>query len=498
MTGARWRPAARPLLVAVAALAVAAMAGRSLVGRADVDTVTLGLALILCAGAALVVLWADPAWTFSLSMVLMVFSGNWQHLDLPANVTPDRFLLALSLLAVLARAPAARDRPELRIRAVHWALAATAAYALVSAQFAGTLLDGVGGFRLLDRLGLFPFALFLAAPLVFVTERDRMVLAGVLTALGAYLGFVTLTDMAGIDALVWPKYILDPHVGIHVGRGRGAFVQAAANGVAMFACSVAAAYVASAARSLLTRAACGVSIAMCAVGIVLTTQRSVWLGSAVALLLTLLAFRPLRRWVLPVVVAAGLATAVTLATVPGFAEKAQERGSQSETVRDRKNSDRAALNMLLDRPLTGFGWDTFRTAGREHYSLDQDYALKVPRALPVHNVFLGNAAELGLIGTGLWTLALALGIGGAILRRGPPELEPWRMGLVAIAAAWFVVANASPLTNLFPNAILWLWAGIVAGPYLREAASARDDDLGYDGASARHVPDRFQPAPDPG
>jgi O-antigen ligase len=277
-----------------------------------------------------------------------------------------------------------------------------------------------------------------------------------------------------------------------VGRGRGVFVQAAVNGAAMFACAVAAAFVVGVARSVFARAGAMAAIALCAVGIVLTTQRSVWLGSAVALVVTLLAFRPLRRWALPLFVAAGLATLVTLTSVPGFAEKARERGSQSDTVRDRRNSNGAALNMLLERPLTGFGWDTFTAAGRDHYQLDPDYSLRIPKSLPVHNVFLGNLAELGLIGTGLWAIALLLGVGGAILRRGPPELEPWRMGLLAIAVQWFVVANASPLTHLFPNALLWLVAGIAAGPYLR----AGDDDLGQEAGGGLR-PDRLQPAADP-
>ena len=41
-----------------------------------------------------------------------------------------------------------------------------------------------------------------------------------------------------LDALVFPKYILDPNYGIHVARGRGPFVDAVANGLALYTCSV--------------------------------------------------------------------------------------------------------------------------------------------------------------------------------------------------------------------------------------------------------------------
>ena len=60
--------------------------------------------------------------------------------------------------------------------------------------------------------------------------------------------------------------------------------------------------------------------------------------------------------------------------------------------------------------------------------------------------------------------ALAVGVGGALFRRGPPELRPWRIGLFAIAVQWFVVANFVPLNYAFPNALMWLWAGVVSGP----------------------------------
>jgi hypothetical protein len=52
-------------------------------------------------------------------------------------------------------------------------------------------------------------------------------------------------------------------------------------------------------------------------------------------------------------------------------------------------------------------------------------------------------------------------IGGAILRRGPPELRPWRIALVAIAVQYLVIANFVPLGYALPTAFLWLWAGVV-------------------------------------
>ena len=80
-----------------------------------------------------------------------------------------------------------------------------------------------------------------------------------------------------------------------------------------------------------------------------------------------------------------------------------------------------------------------------------------------HNVPLSNAAELGLLGVALWFAILIAAIVIPAARRGPPPIEPYRLGLIAIATAWFVQANFTPFDYAFDNYVVWLLAGIVAG-----------------------------------
>jgi hypothetical protein len=76
-------------------------------------------------------------------------------------------------------------------------------------------------------------------------------------------------------------------------------------------------------------------------------------------------------------------------------------------------------------------------------------------------VFVGYAADLGLIGAIGWTAVLLLGVGGALLsRRGPPEFRWWRAGLLAIFIFYLVLAMFEPV-NSYPNLVLWTWAGLV-------------------------------------
>jgi O-antigen ligase len=79
----------------------------------------------------------------------------------------------------------------------------------------------------------------------------------------------------------------------------------------------------------------------------------------------------------------------------------------------------------------------------------------------LHNVFLSNAVELGLIGAFVWLVALVGAVGAPIVRPPPPGMRAWRAGLLAIALMWLVVANFAPLANVFPNLLLWTWAGVL-------------------------------------
>ena len=78
----------------------------------------------------------------------------------------------------------------------------------------------------------------------------------------------------------------------------------------------------------------------------------------------------------------------------------------------------------------------------------------------MHNVYLGNAVELGLVGATLWLFALVVVFARAILRRGPPEMRPWRIGLLAILVSYVVAGATTPLGYALPTLLLWTWAGI--------------------------------------
>jgi putative inorganic carbon (hco3(-)) transporter len=400
------------------------------------------------------------AWLFSVAIALTLFSGNWRELGLPSLISPDRLLLIVAFAALLLEDPSLGRRPYVRFTAAHAALLVAAAYAICSAVAAGTIGDNSTISPLVDRFGLVPFALFAAGPVVFSGERQRRVLLGTFLVVGAYLGLTALFEGVGLHALVFPRYIVDAAYGIQADRARGPFAESAVNGVALYYAAVAAVVAfATMKRTWVRRISLGIA-ALCLFDLIFTLQRSVWLAAVLATLAACAAAPTLRRYLVQIVVVGAIAVLGALAIVPGLQEHVGERFNDQLTTWDRLNLNRAAENMLLSRPLLGFGLGTFKDRSGPYFQQSPDFPLTNTDG-EVHNVLLSYGAELGLIGTTLWLLALALAVGGAIVVRGPPQLYPWRIGLIAIAAMWLITSNLVPMVQAFPNQILWLWAGVV-------------------------------------
>jgi putative inorganic carbon (hco3(-)) transporter len=458
--------ARRQLTATLAWLAAVAVLAAAVASNGDVERAFLLAALAAAAGAAAyLAVRTDPAWLLSGGIALSVFSGNSGQLGLP--IGPERLLLAGGLLAVVLRSEVHPEhnghgsRRLPRLTFTHGLLVAASAWAVVSAWQAGTLTQAPAFYGLLDRFGIMAFAVYYVAPVVFRGERERTALLGTLVAVGAYLGLTAFFEGVGLRALVFPSYINDPAVGIHFGRARGPFVEAVANGMGLFIGATAAATGMAVWGDRRARNVCRVVTALCVVGLLFTLTRSIWVSSVVAAIAAMLCAPVLRRWLIPVVAGGVVLVAATLTAVPGLHERVVERSKEDRSVWVRENTSRAALHMIEDRPIDGFGWQRFQTDSIPYFTQPANYPMN-GIGEGVHNVFLSHAAELGLPGAALWLCAFVLAIGGALLRRGPPALAPWRVALVAIALQWVIVACLTPLAWTFPTLVLWTWAGVVS------------------------------------
>jgi putative inorganic carbon (HCO3(-)) transporter len=473
--------------VALALIAAGATYFVWVLGFVRTDAVTIAFAVV--GGAALVYAVArlDPAWILTAGIVTTMFAGHWDQLGLSAVTSPHRVLIVVGLLAVILRAPGARDRPSIEFRSVHYVLAAALAYALVSAIFAGTLDESNGRFLLLDEFGLLPFTLFLVAPVAFYTERQRRILLGSLVAVGFYLAVTALFEKLNLRGLVVPSYINDPNIGTHFDRARGPFVEAGADGLALFACAIAAGMGLILWRRPWARLAAAVVVILAPVGLLLTVTRSVWLAGVVGALVAVVTTAGLRRLLVPIVAVAVTGVLIALAVIPGLASQASERRKNEGSVQERENTTAAGLRMIADRPLIGFGWDRGNDFIDPYFRLDPNIPLKGANA-GFHNVYLQYGVALGVLGLGIWLLGGGMAAAGAMKRRGPPSLRPWEVGLKAYLPAWGILALSYPASYSFSTFLLWTWMGVATGLPARQALLDSEFENGGPPGGNGHVP----------
>lgn len=418
--------------------------------------------------AALVVVVAVGAWlvaglevheVVAAGVALEVFSGNWKYIPMPLPLDRVLFVVAIAML-VLRGAWAVSDR-RLLLRPVHLAMLAALAWAAGSAFWFGSLHTSVGLYALLDRFGAVPFLLFLLAPLLFGRADQRRALLAAMVAVGCYLGVVGNAEGLGIHALVLPHYISNPALGITQERARGPFLVSDALGLSMFDAAALSLVAYREFRARWAKAAAAAVVAMTPSVLLFTLTRAIWGGAVIAAVVVGLTNPAWRRRLVPLLLVGAVAVTAAVFTVPGLKAKVSARSSTVSSVWDRKNTNDAALRAVVDHPLTGLGWEEFSTEGPAYLRTPATYPL-TGVGLEVHNVFLSHAAELGLPGALLWLVAVVGAVGGALVRRGPPELRPWRTALLGIAVLFVIDANFAPLSYALPNYLLWLVAGIVA------------------------------------
>lgn len=401
----------------------------------------------------------SSALPFSLAIGAAIFSGWNAEAGSPVPLT--RVLLVVGVVVMIARVADARDPWRLQWRSIHSMMYASVAFAVASSAVAGTLDDPNAYYGLLDKFGIVPFVMFAIAPQVFVNRRDRNILLGTLVVVGAYLALTSILEGFGALDLVWPRYIADQTLGIHQERARGPFLEATTNGLALFVCAVAAWLGARTWRHRNAQVAAVVVGVACAMATVATVTRSIWLGTLLGGAVLAIGDRRTRRWLtsaLPVLVGAVVAG---YALIPGLAETSSERASSERPLWDRVNSNRAALSAWREQPVFGVGWGRFPDAYQDSFLQAETIPLTGSQ-IEVHNVFLSNLTELGMVGVVLWLLVVGGAVGLAVAVRGPHHLRLWRLGLGAIFLQWLVVASFAPLSGAFPNMVLWTLAGIVS------------------------------------
>lgn len=319
-----------------------------------------------------------------------------------------------------------------------------------------------------------PYALYYLAGLAFDTPASLRHLETFFLVVLAYLSFTAIAQLLGWDLLVFPRFILDPSIGIHLDRARGPFLQAVANGVVLNLLGLVAldSYCRGRLRGLLGI----VLLSALPIAILATMTRAVWLSFAGSIAWIGFSARGvLRKGSLALAGVTVLGLLISMAA-PNQQSALAERAGEQGPIEIRLAIYRAALGMAVEKPLLGWGVNQMP---QEVVRRVEGYRLE---AYWAHNSYLEILVENGLVGLALY-VSIAVGlfrIGGRANGDGKSN-KIWSNTLagdglrklwpvlvcVYLLNACFVVMNYQ-----FVNALIFTLAGILAA---RQPSAERTD-----------------------
>lgn len=312
-----------------------------------------------------------------------------------------------------------------------------------------------------------PLAAYVIARQSLTDLRSIRAFLWFMVGLGLYLAVIAILQRFGGQALVFPRQIVDPSLGVNPERSRGPLLNSAADGIIMVF-SLAAALFLGQQRNLRRRWVALLTAVLLPIGIFATQTRAIYLGAAVVVLGGALFARGYRRWYLFLLAGAAAVIAVNFRTFLS-ADRTQGGVTSAGEVESRLN-DWATAAWAFDRkPAFGWGIARFPEVNTVYHQAWPGVDWQLGWGYLSHNTHLAFAAELGTVGLLLW-----VGIILAVLAR---SVAAWRRlphhGVVSrglVLAFWLSAVtwllNAAVIdVRLFVaiNAILFTWAGIVSG-----------------------------------
>ena len=348
-----------------------------------------------------------------------------------------------------------------------------------------------------------PAVLYFLGYHVPLSRRWLRHLAGFFLLFGAYLAWTALAEHQGWFALVFPRYIADPSVGLHFGRARGPMVQSVSFGLYLGTCLLALVTLAWAWRRGWVRRAVVLLAPGVLFGIGATLTRSVWLGTAAAL--GLVGWLRLPQRVRPWLLAGAAAGSLLLGTLFWEHLVAFQREGSATLTRE-STSMRAAFayvswRMFLDRPLLGVGFGRFPEA-KMPYLADRspDLRLETIRNFAHHNTYLSILTETGLVGLSLYLALLVLWARAAVrvIRLRRPDLPcadqqvplaPYGVFVLAVLVLYAVQGMFHEVSYTpLDHALVFLLAGLLRQVDRRTHLPAQAPQHDSRAASPRHVP----------
>lgn len=368
----------------------------------------------------------------SLGVLLSVccFGYEFVHFDVgPLPLTVDRVLLGVVIgMLIVQRSLGLTDPKPLNKADV--VIVGFVGYLFVSMLLSdwqgfpkgqvGPLWRWVGGY-------FTPLVLYWAAKQARWTEQTAGVVQGTLAVFGLYLGFTAVMEIAQQWSLVFPGYISNPKIGLHFGRARGPMVHGVSFGHYMGVCLLAA-WLWIYRLNPISKIAMIVALPLYFAGVFFSYTRSVWMGTGLGLctLLVMTLKGRTRIVVMTSIAMAGILVGLTQAEkIVGF-QREQSAADTAESANMRVGFAYVSWLMFQDRPLFGYGFGRF-PLDKLPYLEDRATDLNLEKLRPYvhHNTFLSLLTDTGLLGLGLFLVAMGLWIRNAWIVYRADDSPPW-------------------------------------------------------------------------
>ena len=326
---------------------------------------------------------------------------------------------------------------------------------------------------------LFPFFVFVFAKNYISSERDVTLILNTLFYFGIYLSITAFFEHTNLRQLVFPRYINDFEIGIHIDRARGPFLNAAFDGVGILIGFISGLHLLQS-KTGFAKVFHQAALLLFFPAVFFTLTRSVYLGMLITLFIFLGWYKtPFSKWKL---ISLPLAVVLIFGVInsPRLLSKERREGgvAQVEEVEIRLALLRRSFFMIREDPLMGVGLAQFTPATMSSYKGPITGIEVGAEATIQHSHLVGMTAELGIVGV-LPYLTLIILIIRQLKQLAGKLPATGIMGdnlRVTILAIWCVYLNnnlfVEPSSSIFTNAVPFLFAGLAAGLYTRSVESA--------------------------
>ena len=247
----------------------------------------------------------------------------------------------------------------------------------------------------LFNIAYFPFTSYYIVKNIKYEPSQILRLIVLITGIGIYISINGLFEHYRMDALVWPRYIMNEDVGIQWERLRGPFISSVVCGAILVVIflnwSILYTIADSYKKFIIFTFMC-----LTIVCVYFTYTRSIWLAQFAVILFLFLTKNNIRKPLMIILLVVLMATFVGIGSkLSLFRGKRTLFSERQNTIDYRMINYRTAYKMFKDKPVFGIGYGKFLSEW-EKYISEMDYAVDDLKD-GNHNFLLGLLAETGIV-----------------------------------------------------------------------------------------------------